>query len=105
VEYQDLNRRSRGVQLLSNGTLVIKAALPELGGQYMCEASNGVGAGVSAVVTLGVHLPPDLELKSSQTMVRRGSPQTLECQALGDMPITITWQRDSSQPAFHLNSR
>jgi hypothetical protein len=54
-EYQDLSIHSRGVQIFPNGTLLIHPALREHQGQYLCEATNGVGAGLSTVVSLVVH--------------------------------------------------
>jgi hypothetical protein len=54
-EYQDLSIHSRGVQIFPNGTLLIHPASREHQGQYLCEATNGVGAGLSTVVSLVVH--------------------------------------------------
>jgi hypothetical protein len=54
-EYQDLSIHSRGIQIFANGTLVIHPALHEHQGQYLCEANNGVGAGLSTVVSLVVN--------------------------------------------------
>ena len=54
-EYQDLSIHNRGVQIFTNGTLLIYPAMREHQGQYLCEATNGVGAGLSAVVNLVVH--------------------------------------------------
>jgi hypothetical protein len=49
-----LTLRSRGIQLFPNGTLLIRQAFQDQQGQYMCEATNGVGAGLSSVVMLTV---------------------------------------------------
>jgi hypothetical protein len=54
-EYQDLSIHGRGVQIFPNGTLLIQPVLQEHQGQYLCEAINGVGAGLSTVVSLIVH--------------------------------------------------
>ncbi|KAF4532567.1 hypothetical protein B566_EDAN008491 [Ephemera danica] len=104
-EYQDLTVRSRGVQLFANGTLLIQQAFQEHQGYYLCEATNGIGAGLSAVVFLNVHVPPEFEVKSSQTSVRRGSPVTLKCQARGDAPMNIAWQRDSGNSISQADPR
>ncbi|XP_021925400.1 Down syndrome cell adhesion molecule-like protein Dscam2 isoform X4 [Zootermopsis nevadensis] len=93
-EYQDLSIHSRGVQIFPNGTLLIHPVSREHQGQYLCEATNGVGAGLSSVVSLVVHVPPEFETKSAQSSVRRGSSQTLQCQAVGDGPMSIEWQRE-----------
>jgi hypothetical protein len=39
-------------------------------------------------------VPPEFEVKSTQSSVRRGSSQTLQCQAMGDGPMSIEWQRE-----------
>jgi hypothetical protein len=39
-------------------------------------------------------VPPEFEIKSAQSSVRRGSSQTLQCQAIGDGPMSIEWQRE-----------
>ncbi|KAM7292171.1 Down syndrome cell adhesion molecule homolog [Ixodes scapularis] len=43
------------VQILENGSLSIREADRKDGGQYMCQAINGVGPGISTVVRLDVH--------------------------------------------------
>lgn len=54
-DYQDLTARSRGIQVFPNGSLIVRQAKPEHQGQYLCEATNGIGAGLSATVSLIVH--------------------------------------------------
>ncbi|XP_059489075.1 cell adhesion molecule Dscam2-like isoform X3 [Neocloeon triangulifer] len=108
IEYQDLTVRSRGIQLFANGTLLIRQAFRDQQGQYMCEATNGVGAGLSSVVLLTVHVPPEFEVKSSQTSVRRGAGVTLRCEPKGDGPMSIVWQREGGRvispadPRYHI---
>jgi hypothetical protein len=41
-------------RLLPNGSLLIESVAQEDEGHYMCEASNGIGVGLSAVVQLTV---------------------------------------------------
>lgn len=48
--YRDI---SSGV--LVNGSLVIESVRQEDQGQYLCEAGNGIGEGLSSVVTLTVN--------------------------------------------------
>ncbi|XP_018916617.2 cell adhesion molecule Dscam2 isoform X1 [Bemisia tabaci] len=104
-EYQDLSVRSRGIELLGNGTLYIRQTLPEHQGLYLCEAVNGIGAGISATISLIIHNPPQFSLQSSQVSARRGAPQTLQCHAHGDQPLTITWSRDNALPHLQFNPR
>ena len=55
----------------------MKQAQPELQGQYMCEATNGIGAGVSAVVNLKVHSESATSAREYLGHFRYKTPQTL----------------------------
>ena len=48
-------RDDLGIIAYSNGTLNIQRAERRHEGRYLCEANNGVGAGLSEVITLQVH--------------------------------------------------
>jgi hypothetical protein len=52
-QYQDVLGHQLA-RLLPNGSLLIESVAQEEEGQYMCEASNGIGVGLSAVVQLTV---------------------------------------------------
>jgi hypothetical protein len=52
-QYQDVLGHQLA-RLLPNGSLLIEAVAQEDEGHYMCEASNGIGVGLSAVVQLTV---------------------------------------------------
>ena len=43
------------MQQLTNGTLVLRHVTKEAEGRYLCEATNGIGAGQSKVVKLTVN--------------------------------------------------
>jgi hypothetical protein len=45
-------------------------------------------------IHLSSPVPPEFEVKSAESSVRRGSSQTLQCQAIGDGPMSIEWQRE-----------
>ncbi|PSN53675.1 Down syndrome cell adhesion molecule-like protein Dscam2 [Blattella germanica] len=83
-------------RLLPNGSLLIEAVSQEDEGYYMCEASNGIGVGLSAVVQLTVQAPVHFKVRSRKVLVRRGSSALLRCQALGDMPISLSWRKEGS---------
>ncbi|KAG0430773.1 hypothetical protein HPB47_022388, partial [Ixodes persulcatus] len=82
------------VQILENGSLSIREADRKDGGQYMCQAINGVGPGISTVVRLDVHVAAHFERKFQALTVRRGESIALTCRAVGEPPITVTWTRD-----------
>ncbi|KAG0411910.1 hypothetical protein HPB47_010960, partial [Ixodes persulcatus] len=82
------------VQILENGSLSIREADRKDGGQYMCQAINGVGPGISTVVRLDIHVAAHFERKFQALTVRRGESIALTCSAVGEPPITVTWTRD-----------
>ncbi|KAK3921052.1 Down syndrome cell adhesion molecule-like protein Dscam2 [Frankliniella fusca] len=84
---------ARGMTILANGSLVLERVRQEDAGRYLCEASNGIGVGLSAVVTLTVHSPVHFSARSRKELARRGQTVTLSCTALGDLPIALTWRR------------
>lgn len=43
------------IHTLENGSLTIREVSEEDEGEYMCQANNGVGSGLSKVVRLNVH--------------------------------------------------
>nr|ASU04347.1 Dscam5 [Mesobuthus martensii] len=93
---------SQNIQILENGSLSIKESIKEDEGNYMCQANNDVGSGLSTVVSLKVHVPAHFQKKFHTETVRRGESVTLNCEAFGEKPITITWSRDghSFNPEF-----
>ncbi|XP_063593040.1 cell adhesion molecule Dscam2-like [Penaeus indicus] len=82
-----------GVSVASNGSLVVVGARSEDEAQYLCEAVNEVGGGLSALISLTVNVPPRFDPGlQRQVSVRRGARATLLCHAQGDPPITLLWQ-------------
>ncbi|XP_076348170.1 cell adhesion molecule Dscam2-like [Tachypleus tridentatus] len=78
-------------QVLENGSLVIVDVAPNDSGEYLCQAYNGVGPGLSKVVTLSVYVPPRFDDDFDIRMVIKGGTVTLVCQPQGDGPLTVTW--------------
>ncbi|GLG97357.1 Protein turtle [Gryllus bimaculatus] len=92
----DIGMHNERMAILPNGSLFIESVNQEDQGQYICEARNGIGAGLSAVVDLVVHAPVHFKVRSRKEMVRRRGSAVLRCQALGDMPITFAWRKEGS---------
>jgi len=40
--------------------------------------------------------PVHFKVRSRKELVRRGSSAVLRCQALGDLPISLTWRKEGS---------
>ncbi|KAF0288254.1 Down syndrome cell adhesion molecule-like protein Dscam2 [Amphibalanus amphitrite] len=82
-----------GVEMLPNGTLSIAEISSEHEGAYLCEASNGIGVGLSALARLDVFELPSFAKSSQQYRIREGQNQTITCDPSGDEPITLQWFR------------
>ncbi|XP_063872912.1 cell adhesion molecule Dscam2-like [Scylla paramamosain] len=76
-----------------NGTLVVGSVTEEAEGDYLCEANNGVGTGLSQIVNLQVHAPPVVS-GDGRVEARRGENVKLHCEARGDPPISLSVARD-----------
>ncbi|GFS55341.1 down syndrome cell adhesion molecule [Trichonephila inaurata madagascariensis] len=80
----------------NNGTLVLSDVEESDAGSYLCQASNGIAAGLSKIITLQVLVPPTFKEPFQTKTVTEESNTTLRCIATGHAPIVITWQKDKS---------
>ena len=96
-EYRELSYNTPNTIRLENGTLAILRASEDHEGYYMCEANNGVGAGISKFIHLVVHAGPRFHLRSRQEAVKKGDTVHLRCEAEGDLPMDIVWKVRGSQ--------
>ncbi|KAG8189301.1 hypothetical protein JTE90_019061 [Oedothorax gibbosus] len=78
----------------TNGTLVISDAEESDAGAYLCQANNGIGAGLSKIVSIQVLVPPRFKESFQSLATRERTNATLKCDATGHAPITITWQKN-----------
>ncbi|XP_042235913.1 Down syndrome cell adhesion molecule-like protein Dscam2 [Homarus americanus] len=85
-----------GVAGWDNGTLSVSRAERRHEGRFLCEANNGVGAGLSKVVTLSVNEPPWFAVRSQRQQVKVGGTATLSCEAHGDAPLALSWTRGTA---------
>ncbi|KAL1500781.1 hypothetical protein ABEB36_006226 [Hypothenemus hampei] len=90
-EYKDFQYEPN-VQQYQNGSLGFTHISKENEGQYLCEAKNNIGAGVSKVIFLRVNAPAHFTQKSKQIQVVKGEQAHLQCSANGDVPMQITWK-------------
>uniref|UniRef100_T1J582 Down syndrome cell adhesion molecule n=1 Tax=Strigamia maritima TaxID=126957 RepID=T1J582_STRMM len=96
-KYQGLPYGLNGIAQHSNGTLSFVQATEADRGYYLCQASNGIGAGLSKVVFFNVHIPARFDIKSKNQTVKKNQMASLSCQATGDNPNTITWLANQQQ--------
>ena len=64
-------------------------------GYYLCEATNGIGSGLSAVILISVQAPPEFAEKLRNQTARRGEPAVLQCEAKGETPVGILWNMNN----------
>ncbi|KAH6936877.1 hypothetical protein HPB50_023833 [Hyalomma asiaticum] len=83
------------IHILVNGTLSIRSVEPGDAGLYLCEASNGVGSGISRVLQLTVRSAPRFASKFTTVSVRRGESTEVTCPAQGDSPIRFHWLKNN----------
>ncbi|XP_064480158.1 cell adhesion molecule Dscam1-like [Ornithodoros turicata] len=82
------------IQILENGSLVIREVELNDAGEYMCQASNNVKPSLSEVIKLLVHVPAYFKTQFSSQNVRKGDDVNVRCEAYGEKPINITWTKD-----------
>ncbi|XP_035219934.1 Down syndrome cell adhesion molecule-like protein Dscam2, partial [Stegodyphus dumicola] len=85
---------SSHIHILVNGSLNFRSVEATDSGQYLCEANNGVGPGLSAVVRLTVHSAPHFLTKFLVVSTRRGEKAVIECFPEGDQPMSFTWRKN-----------
>ncbi|GIY76463.1 down syndrome cell adhesion molecule, partial [Caerostris extrusa] len=88
--------QSPGPTSFNNGTLVLSDVEETDAESYLCQASNGIAAGLSKIITLQVLVPPTFKEPFQTKTVTEESNTTLRCIATGHAPIVITWQKDKS---------
>ncbi|XP_045772179.1 Down syndrome cell adhesion molecule-like protein Dscam2 isoform X1 [Maniola jurtina] len=91
TDFRPLNRLELPMTILGNGSLSAAAATHVHEGKYMCRADNGVGRGLSKVITVSVNEPAHFEFSSRNMSVRRTASVALQCSARGDAPIQLHW--------------
>lgn len=111
------------VQQYQNGSIHFSHISKENEGQYLCEAKNNIGTGVSKVIFLKVNgkhhneslwqnitqlisaAPAYFAQKSKQVQVVKGDPAHLQCSALGDTPMEINWKVGGQQISKNSDQR
>ncbi|XP_045473824.1 Down syndrome cell adhesion molecule-like protein Dscam2 isoform X12 [Harmonia axyridis] len=89
-DYKDFKPNNPDIKV-EDGTLTINNIQKNNEGYYLCEAFNGIGSGLSAVILISVQAPPQFEIKSRNQTSRRGDAAVLQCEAKGEKPIGILW--------------
>ncbi|XP_053683718.1 cell adhesion molecule Dscam2 [Sabethes cyaneus] len=93
-EYKDLRSNDSSIRV-EEGSLFINNIQKSNEGYYLCEAINGIGSGLSAVIQITVQAPPEFTEKLRNQTARRGEPTVLQCEAKGEKPIGILWNMNN----------
>ncbi|XP_058866164.1 cell adhesion molecule DSCAML1 isoform X2 [Acipenser ruthenus] len=81
------------IQILGNGSLLIRHVLEDDMGYYLCQASNGVGTDISKSMFLTVKIPAMITSHPNTTIAIKGQSKELNCTARGERPIIIRWEK------------
>ncbi|XP_038657399.1 Down syndrome cell adhesion molecule homolog isoform X1 [Scyliorhinus canicula] len=84
------------IQLLVNGSLLIKHVLEEDSGYYLCQVSNDVGADVSKSMYLTVKIPAMITSYPNTTLATQGQKKEVSCTAHGEKPIIVRWEKEDT---------
>nr|XP_024214159.1 Down syndrome cell adhesion molecule-like protein Dscam2 isoform X8 [Halyomorpha halys] len=95
-DYKDLKPNNPDVKV-EEGTLLIHNIQKTSEGYYLCEAVNGIGSGLSAVIMISVQAPPQFDVKSRNQTARINDPTVLQCEAKGEKPIGIIWNMNNKR--------
>ncbi|XP_059477742.1 cell adhesion molecule Dscam2 isoform X44 [Neocloeon triangulifer] len=95
-DYKDFKANDPNVKV-EEGTLSITNIQKANEGYYLCEATNGIGSGLSAVMLISVQAPPSFEIKLRNQTSRRREPTVLQCEAKGEKPIGILWNMNNKR--------
>ncbi|XP_042142403.1 Down syndrome cell adhesion molecule homolog [Ixodes scapularis] len=83
------------MQMFENGSLIINDVEPKDAGKYLCEATNGIGVGLSTVVRLSVHVAAHFKVSYQALRVNKGEQARLVCEAFGERPLAMSWKKDN----------
>lgn len=98
--FRDFDGEISTQTILSQGSqYVIPRAHLGSEGRYHCQATNELGQGDMATITLEVHQPPQFLSKLQQHMTRRVSDSdfSVTCSAKGKPKPTIKWLKDGKE--------
>ncbi|XP_055939790.1 cell adhesion molecule Dscam2-like isoform X2 [Argiope bruennichi] len=100
-KYNDGHESARNVsktkiEVKGNGSLSIPKVSINDAGKYECEAENGLGSPLRKLIAVSVNVPARFEEKFAVVNAKKGDSARLKCEALGDQPLAVTWQRDET---------
>ncbi|KAG8178108.1 hypothetical protein JTE90_017455 [Oedothorax gibbosus] len=82
---------------VSNGTFTVPKVGMSDAGKYECEADNGLGSPLRKDITVTVNVPARFEEKFAVVNAKKGDSARMKCEALGDQPLSVTWQKEKEE--------
>ncbi|XP_035706898.1 Down syndrome cell adhesion molecule-like protein Dscam2 [Folsomia candida] len=108
-DYKDILSPTGSSSPFANGTIRFDQVRKSDEGNYLCEARNDVGSGLSKVIFLKVNAPAKFNAEeqaaNSVISVRFGEKAILGCRIGGDLPIQIEWGNKHGKIGPHSNHR
>lgn len=92
----DSSSSGNRLNIQSDGSLLFESLHKTSAGKYTCRATNGVGSGLTKTIEVRVNAPASFSHHFAMHSVRKDDSVKLECEAKGDSPITITWNKNST---------
>ncbi|XP_035702797.1 Down syndrome cell adhesion molecule-like protein Dscam2 isoform X2 [Folsomia candida] len=80
-------------QISENGSLLILGI--ETSSNLTCEATNGVGIGISKSIHVTVIVPAQISAPMTSVVVAEGLPVLLRCRVHGDGPVQVVWRKNA----------
>ncbi|KAK8779577.1 hypothetical protein V5799_019082 [Amblyomma americanum] len=93
------------IHALENGSLMVREAERNDSGFYLCQASNGVGSGISKVIELRVHVPARFRNAFNSKTLQKGNTAHIKCEVYGEKPLTVTWSKNGQPLASKHDQR
>ncbi|KAL3194739.1 hypothetical protein MRX96_045945 [Rhipicephalus microplus] len=93
TEYKVIISNSH-IHTLENGSLMVREAERNDTGFYLCQASNGVGSGISKVIELKVHVSAHFKNAFNSKTLRKGNTARIKCEVFGEKPLSISWSKN-----------
>ncbi|CAN8004190.1 unnamed protein product, partial [Ixodes pacificus] len=93
------------IHALENGSLMVREAERNDTGFYLCQASNGVGSGISKVIELKVHVSAHFKNAFNSKTLRKGDTAHIKCEVVGEKPLTIAWSKNGQPFSSTIDQR